>query len=68
MVLACSNSLCRIKIWHWPGGHIQHRIDLLCADDNEAKERDQQLVNDQDIELWQRDRLIATFPHEHNGH
>jgi hypothetical protein len=45
-----------------PDGHIQRRIDLLCVDDTEAKERAQQLVNGQDIELWQRDRMIATFP------
>jgi hypothetical protein len=45
-----------------PDGHIQQRIDLLCADDDAAKERARQLVNGHDIELWQRARMIATFP------
>jgi hypothetical protein len=43
-------------------GHIQSRIDLLCADDTAAKERARELVDRHDIELWQRDRMIATFP------
>jgi len=48
-------------------GHIQHRIDLICADDDAAKERADILVNgcDSDIELWQCDRMIATFVHKH---
>ena len=44
-----------------PDGHIQQRIDLLCADDDAAKERARQLVNGYDLELWQLDRMIATF-------
>jgi hypothetical protein len=42
-------------------GHIIDRIDLLCADDDEAKERAKQLVDGHDIELWQLDRKIAEF-------
>jgi hypothetical protein len=48
-----------------PDGHIQERIDLFCADDEAAKERVSQLVNGHDVELWQRDRRIATFTNEH---
>jgi hypothetical protein len=47
-------------------GHIQHRIDLIAADDDAAKERANVLVDrcDSDIELWQFDRKIATFVHK----
>jgi hypothetical protein len=47
-------------------GHIQHRIDLICADDDAAKERANMLMDDCDsgIELWQFDRKIATFVHK----
>ena len=44
-----------------PDGHIQERIDLLCADDDAAKERAQLLVNGHDVELWQFSRRIAEF-------
>jgi hypothetical protein len=44
-----------------PDGHIQQRIDLLCADDNAAKEQARQLVNGHAVELWQLGRQIATF-------
>ena len=47
-----------------PDGHIQRRVDMLCADDNAAKERAKQLVDGHDVELWQLDRQIATFKHE----
>jgi hypothetical protein len=46
-------------------GHIQQRIDLLCADDNAAKEQARKLANGHDVELWQRDRQIATFTSKH---
>jgi hypothetical protein len=44
-----------------PDGHIEGRIDLQCADDDEAKERAKALVDGHDLELWQLDRQIATF-------
>jgi hypothetical protein len=44
-----------------PDGHIQRRFDLLCADDDAAKERARQLVNGHDLELWQFDRVVAKF-------
>jgi hypothetical protein len=34
-------------------GHIKQRIDLVCADDDRAKERAKSLVDGQTIELWQ---------------
>jgi hypothetical protein len=47
-------------------GHFQHRIDLICADDDAAKECADLLVDDcdSDIELWQLGRKLATFVHK----
>jgi hypothetical protein len=36
-------------------------IQLDCPDDNAAIESAKQFINGRDIELWQRDRLIARF-------
>ena len=44
-----------------PDGHILSRVDLVCEDDEAAKERAQQLVDGHDVELWQLGRKIATF-------
>jgi hypothetical protein len=44
-----------------PDGHIENRIDLICEDEATAKERAEQLVDGQYVELWQGDRKIATF-------
>jgi hypothetical protein len=44
-----------------PDGHIQRRIDLLCADDDAAKERAKALVDGHAIELWQESRKVAQF-------
>ena len=46
-----------------PEGKITDRIDLVCADDEAAKESARQLVSGHDVELWQLDRFIATFKH-----
>jgi hypothetical protein len=46
-----------------PDGHIQERIDLICADDDAAEARARNLVNGHDVELWQLDRRIAKFKH-----
>jgi hypothetical protein len=46
-------------------GHILNRIDLMCADDDEAKERAKQLVDGHDVELWQLGRKIAEFKVRH---
>jgi hypothetical protein len=48
-----------------PDGHIQERFDLLCPDDEAAKERARLLVNGHDIELWQFGRKVETFKHTH---
>jgi hypothetical protein len=41
-------------------GHVIHRLDLLCPDDEAAKVRAKQLVDGHDVELWERARHIAT--------
>lgn len=45
-------------------GHFQNSVPLECADDEAATEQAKQLVDGHDVELWQRDRKIATFKHE----
>jgi len=35
------------------------RTEFFCADDEAAKERDRQLVDGNDVELWRHDRKIA---------
>jgi hypothetical protein len=42
-------------------GHFRDSVALECADDSEATEKAKQLVDGHDVELWQRDRKIATF-------
>lgn len=41
--------------------HVISVANLQCADEQEARERAQQLVDANDIELWQLDRRIAVF-------
>jgi hypothetical protein len=45
-------------------GHVQNRVDLYAEDEEEAKQQAKQLVDGHDVELWQRARKIATFPHK----
>ena len=47
-----------------PDGRVNNRVDLICENDEAAKERAQQLVDGHDVELWQRDRRIAIFKHK----
>jgi len=42
-------------------GHIANAIELDCADDPAAMESAKQLVGEHPGELWQLDRLIASF-------
>ena len=42
-------------------GHILRAVELVCPDDDTAKEYARQLVNGQDVELRQGDRQIAKF-------
>jgi hypothetical protein len=48
-----------------PDGHVRDRVDIVCDDDETAKEKAKQLVDGQDVELWQVDRRIATFKATH---
>ena len=41
--------------------HVISAAKLYCADEQAAKERAQQLVDANDVELWQLDRRIAVF-------
>jgi hypothetical protein len=40
-------------------GHIVSRIDIVCRNETDAKQRAKALV-----ELWHGDRVIAKFRHE----
>ena len=42
-------------------GHFYDAVPLECADDSEALEKAEQLVDGHDVELWQRARKIARF-------
>jgi hypothetical protein len=42
-------------------GHFERSVPLVCADDDEAKQRAEQLVDGHDVELWQLDRKVTTF-------
>lgn len=42
-------------------GHIQHRIDLLCENDEDAKEQAENLMKGHDVEFWHLNRRICEF-------
>jgi hypothetical protein len=42
-------------------GHFIRAVELVCPDDETAKEYAKQLVDGHDVELWQLDRQIAKF-------
>ena len=42
-------------------GKVIETTELSCADDTEAKERTEALRDGNEIQLWQRDRLVAVF-------
>ena len=44
-----------------PDDQIIRRVDLICANDAVAKERAQQLVDRNPIELWRGERFLARF-------
>jgi hypothetical protein len=44
-------------------GHFIGFEPLVCADDAEATERAQRLVNGHDVELWTGPRLVAKLSH-----
>jgi hypothetical protein len=43
-------------------GHFYDAVPLICADDAEAIEMALELAVGHDVELWQLDRKVATFP------
>jgi hypothetical protein len=45
-------------------GHFFSVVPLECDDDTDAAEQAKQLVDGHDVELWQRDRKVATFGHK----
>jgi hypothetical protein len=45
-------------------GHFKHAIPLDCPSDDVAIEQTKQLLDDEDIELWQRARKVATLEHK----
>lgn len=47
-----------------PDGHFLQRVDLVCPDDEAAKEHAKNLVDGHDVELWKGERPIAKFWHE----
>jgi hypothetical protein len=44
-----------------PDGHVINRVDLAFESEEDAAVRAKALVDGHDVELWQRDRKIATF-------
>jgi hypothetical protein len=44
-----------------PDGHVIKRVDLALEKEEDAVRRANDLVDGHDVELWQRDRRIATF-------
>ena len=42
-------------------GHFIRVVEILCPDDDTAKEYAKQLVDGHDVELWQGERRIAKF-------
>lgn len=45
-------------------GHIYQPPEIIkCADDQEVIEKARQYVNGKDIQVWEKDRLVAKFSH-----
>jgi len=42
-------------------GHFLRAVELVCPNDDAAKEQAKQFVDGHDVELWQQDRQIANF-------
>ena len=42
-------------------GRFLRAIELVCPNDDSAKEHARQLVDGHDVELWQGDRKITAF-------
>jgi hypothetical protein len=48
-----------------PDGHIVQRVELVCTDDEAAREQAKTLAEWHDVELWQEARRIAEFRSKH---
>ena len=46
-------------------GSFVRAIELVCPDDDSAKDYAKQLVDGHDVELWQGDRQVAKFKRTH---
>ena len=46
-------------------GQFLRAVELICPDDDKAREYAKQLVDGHDVELWQHDRLVERFKREH---
>jgi hypothetical protein len=46
-----------------PTGQFLRGIELVCPDDESAKDYARQLVDGHDVELWQKDREIERSNH-----
>lgn len=42
-------------------GHIANAIDMKCTDDEQARECAKKYLSGRNAELWQEERLIATY-------
>ncbi|MDD1523587.1 hypothetical protein DAA51_38665 [Bradyrhizobium sp. WBAH10] len=49
-----------------PDGNVVHCVRLICADEEAAKQRAQQLADTNRVELWQLTRKIASYPSHAN--
>jgi hypothetical protein len=45
-------------------GHFIRVVELVCTDDETAKEYTRQLADGHDIELWAGDRKVTAFKHK----
>jgi hypothetical protein len=45
-------------------GRFLRAIELVCPDDDSAKQYARQLVDGHDVELWQGDRQVAKYQHQ----
>jgi hypothetical protein len=45
-------------------GRFVRAIELVCPDDDSAKEYARQLVDGHDVELWQAARQVAKYDHQ----
>ncbi|HET7886266.1 MAG TPA: hypothetical protein VFL62_08580 [Bradyrhizobium sp.] len=42
-------------------GHFQRRVDLVCENDARAKDKAEQMLDGQSIEIWQSARRVLTL-------